>query len=464
MEAFVILWTVLAVLAVTFLAVFNSFQLSFSRKGLPPGSLGWPLIGESLALIKSMNSKHPDTFERERRNRYGRMFLSHLFGHPTIVMTTYEAAKHVLSREDLFKVSYPYSVKVLIGHESVIMVNGEKHERLRKLMTPFFLPDSLKDLISPIEEQTMNVLKSWEGQVRDVPTMVRTLTLGVVCKVFLGPLSDEELEPVLKDFDIVRAGVMTAPVNLPGTNFRRAIQARKRICAHILKIIYSKVDGEPCKKLLTTLQNAPELDGGAAFSEQQIVDNFFNIVIAGLDTTANNLICLLWALHENVELQEQLRDEQMAVRERLGPDTALSYRDIKEMDVLQKVINEGLRMTLSPFCIFREATKDVTYKGFNIPKGMRVDSSILSMHYDPEIYPNPYEFDISRWQKQAVSYLPFGYGVKTCVGSELGRLEIAIFLHHLTTKYRWESQVPLDVQYFPMIHFKQGFPALLRPL
>ncbi|CAI0625604.1 unnamed protein product, partial [Linum tenue] len=78
--------------------------------------------------------------------------------------------------------------------------------------------------------------------------------------------------------------------------------------------------------------------------------------------------------------------------------------------------------------------------GYQIKKGWSVNLDVVSIHHDPQVFPDPEKFDPTRFDGQAplrpYSYLGFGNGPRMCPGINLAKLEICIFIHHLVTKYK----------------------------
>ncbi|KAH8490654.1 hypothetical protein H0E87_022975 [Populus deltoides] len=119
------------------------------------------------------------------------------------------------------------------------------------------------------------------------------------------------------------------------------------------------------------------------------------------------------------------------------------------MKYLSKVIDETLRMVTFSLTVFREAKTDFCMNGYTIPKGWKVLAWFRTIHLDPEVYPNPKEFNPSRWDDytpKAGTFLPFGAGSRLCPGNNLAKLEISIFLHYFLLDYRQVSLYCLNVR------------------
>jgi steroid 22-alpha-hydroxylase len=138
-----------------------------------------------------------------------------------------------------------------------------------------------------------------------------------------------------------------------------------------------------------------------------------------------------------------------------------------------KVINETLRLGNVVRFLHRKALKDVRYKGYDIPSGWKVLPVISAVHLDNSRYDQPNLFNPWRWQQQnngasssgsgsfstwGNNYMPFGGGPRLCAGSELAKLEMAVFIHHLVLKFNWELAEDDKPFAFPFVDFPNGLP------
>lgn len=145
-----------------------SGTLGCRPRGLPPGSLGLPLLGETVRLISAYRSEHPEPFvdERLRRLRLGqRVFTTHLFGEPTVFSADPDVNKQVLQGEGrLFQSSYPSSLTTLLGRRSLLVMRGAFHRRMHALLSATIAsPTVIRDHLLPdIDHLIRRTLDSWE--------------------------------------------------------------------------------------------------------------------------------------------------------------------------------------------------------------------------------------------------------------------------------------------------------------
>lgn len=140
------------------------------------------------------------------------------------------------------------------------------------------------------------------------------------------------------------------------------------------------------------------------------------------------------------------------------------------MKYLEQVLKEVLRVMPPVAGGFREVIQTCEINGYTIPKGWSVLYQISRTHQDSTRYPNPKQFDPERFdvnqtgKSQLFSYVPFGGGMRECLGKEFARLEMKIFAALLIRNSEWDL-VPsqnLDVEMLPTPHPKDGLKVYFR--
>ncbi|KAG4403613.1 hypothetical protein GLYMA_01G153300v4 [Glycine max] len=147
---------------VLFRALIKPYYVSKRRDlPLPPGSMGWPYIGETF----QMYSQDPNVFFASKIKRFGSMFKSHILGCPCVMISSPEAAKFVLNKAQLFKPTFPASKERMLGKQAIFFHQGEYHANLRRLVLRTFMPEAIKNIVPDIESIAQDCLKSWEGRL-----------------------------------------------------------------------------------------------------------------------------------------------------------------------------------------------------------------------------------------------------------------------------------------------------------
>ncbi|KAL8549186.1 hypothetical protein ACS0TY_008150 [Phlomoides rotata] len=460
---FSIIIVILLPLLLSLLFLRRQWRQSPHRR-LPPGSMGWPYIGETLKLY----TQHPNTFFSIRRKRYGNIFKSHLLGCPCVMISSPEAAKIVLvSKAHLFKPTYPPSKEKMIGPEALNFHQGEYHSLLKKLVLSAFTPAAIRGSATIVETIAINLLSKWENTSSPIYTFhqMKKYVFEVAMISAFGENPEPETQGIKSLYQILEKGYNSMPLDFPGTLFHKAMKARKSLNEALTKIIDKRRSrrrrigeggGGGLLGILLGAQKQNEL------SDCQIADNIIGVIFAAHDTTASVLTWVLKYLHDNVDVLEAVTREQQGIRRKVQHEKrGLTWDDTRHMSLTSRVIQETLRSASILSFTFREAVEDVEFQGYVIPKGWKVLPLFRTIHHTSDFFPQPDKFDPSRFEvpPKPNTFMPFGNGTHSCPGSELARLEMLILLHHLTTTYRWKVIGDEDaIQYSPFIVPKGGLP------
>lgn len=144
---------------------------------LPPGSMGWPYVGETFQLY---SSKNPNVFFARKQNRYGPIFKTHILGCPCVMVSSPEAARFVLvTQAHLFKPTFPASKERMLGPQAIFFQQGDYHAHLRRLVSRAFSPEAIRDSVPAIEAIALRSLRSWDGRLVNTFQEMKLVGLGL---------------------------------------------------------------------------------------------------------------------------------------------------------------------------------------------------------------------------------------------------------------------------------------------
>ncbi|CAN1324610.1 Abscisic acid 8'-hydroxylase 4 [Linum perenne] len=436
------------------------------RPNLPPGSMGWPFLGETLRLY----SQHPDSFFSTRQARYGEIFKTHILGCPCVMLASPEAIRFVMvTQSRLFKPTYPPSKERLIGPSALFFQQGSYHSQIKRLVQDSLSLDVIKHMVPHIDAIAISSLESWSssGSILYTFHQMKQFTFDVAVTAIFGDLGSEHKEKLKRNYFLLDRGYNCFPLNFPGTLYRKSLMARKMLSRILQEIIRERKEKMVMQRdLLGYLLRFNGEEGG--LSEQQVSDNIIGVLFAAQDTTASILTWILKYLHDNLHVLQSVQEEQRAIyRSNEEGKLALTWSHTRQMEVTNRVIMESMRMASIISFTFREAVADVEYKGFVIPKGWKVLPLFRSLHHNTDLFHEPQTFNPSRFQTtiRPNTFIPFGKGDHSCPGNELAKLEMLILIHHLVTKFRWKVVGTQEqVEYSPFPIPQQGLPIKLWKL
>ncbi|KAG2595085.1 cytochrome P450 90D2-like isoform X2 [Panicum virgatum] len=446
---------------------------------LPPGSFGWPVVGETLDFVSCAYTSRPEAFVDKRRLLHGSaVFRSHLFGSAAVVTSDAEVSRAVLQSDArAFVPWYPRSLTELMGKSSILLINGSLQRRVHGLVGAFFKSPQLKAQVTAgMQRRLAPALAAWRAQgpgarVR-IQDQAKAIVFEILVKGLIGLEAGPETQQLKQQFQEFIVGLMSLPIKLPGTRLYRSLQAKKRMARLIQRIIQEKrrrlevLDGgegprAPPRDAIDVL-----ISGGSddELTDELISDNMIDLMIPAEDSVPVLITLAVKYLSECPLALQQLEEENMQLKRRkTDMGETLQWTDYMSLSFTQHVITETLRMGNIINGIMRKAVRDVEVKGHLIPKGWCVFVYFRSVHLDDKHYDEPYRFNPWRWKEKDTStssFTPFGGGQRLCPGLDLARLEASIFLHHLVTSFRWVAEEDHIVN-FPTVRLKRGMPIMV---
>ncbi|XP_059077046.1 ent-kaurenoic acid oxidase 2 isoform X2 [Cryptomeria japonica] len=197
---------------------------------LPPGHMGWPLIGELLEFLWYFKFiDKPDEFIWKRNAKYGDtgIYRTYLFGFPSVITCSPEANRFVMgtgTEDGSFTAGWP--APKLLGEKSVIMVEGLHHKRLRRaLMDAINRPRSLQHVFISLQPAFKEAFENWSAKgTINTGDEIRALGFSNICSLLLSFQRGPLLESMEMMYRGLLAGLRAQPINIPGTAFHYALK------------------------------------------------------------------------------------------------------------------------------------------------------------------------------------------------------------------------------------------------
>jgi retinoid hydroxylase len=428
---------------------------------LPPGNFGLPAIGETISFLGD-----PDFIEK-RQKKYGSVFKTRLFGRPTIIAVGAEANRFILTNDKYFAIDWPQSTKTLLGPFSLALQDGTSHQSRRKLLSYAFQPKALAGYLPAMESITRNYLQKWEksGTLTWYPQL-RDYTFDVASNLLISTESENQTN-FSQLFKQWCDGLFSIPLPLPWTKFGRALRCRQELLIQIEKIVLSRQAAQEFGQDALGLLLQARDDEGNGLSLDELKDQVLLLLFAGHETVTSALGTLCLSLGQHPEILTKVSAEVRQV----SPDGCLTPENLKQMTYLEMVLKEVLRLVPPVGGGFRKVVQACEYEGYSIPQGWGVLYQIAETHEDASIYSQPEEFDPERFsperaedRQKPFGYLPFGGGVRECLGKAFALLVMKVFAAHLVRDYSWEllPNQSLELEKIPTPHPKDGLQVNFR--
>ncbi|KAK3575799.1 hypothetical protein CHS0354_000050 [Potamilus streckersoni] len=445
---------------------------------LPPGTLGYPLIGETLEFLKKGS-----LFYQERQRKYGNIYKTHILGAPTIRVIGADNLKTILMGENtIVTQSWPKSAKLLLGSRAITQSSGKIHKTSRRHVMPAFSQHAVEEYIPIIQSDIRNQIEIWLEEDRVLGFIeCRKMTMSIACKVLLGFDFDEgEKGKYNKMFLDFMDALMTLPVNVPGFGFHKGMKAREGLMAEIKEQLLrlSLQEGKTSsfktafEHYMDSVEEEITLD-----TLDTIAEGALDLISSGFSTVSSALTSLMMVLGKHQHVLHNVRAE-LDQHGLLEPENVdLTLRCLNELTYNFKVLKELLRLYPPAGAGFRKVLKTFKLGNYSIPKDWTVMYSIRETQRDPQVYDEAEEFRPDRWNNSSIhpgtltskcetekfNFAPFGGGRRSCVGFEFAMLVLRIFLVELARNCDWTLlNEDAEVRYIPVTHPVDFLPVQIR--
>ena len=399
--------------------------------------------------------------------RYGDTFRFYLGGIKEAIVTINPAViQHVLKTNAENYQKSEIQVKRM-GHflgKGLLTTHGEAWRTQRRLIQKGFAPKQLEALTAIMQDSLAESLRDFDRQVTDGPVDIYThlmkMTFAMVARSLFGAkLKDEDIDLVSDTICTVQEFIVRQTIQ-PYLNpwfevsgeLRRHEEMRARADEILMAYIKTRRQQEPGVDLLQTLMDARYSDG-EGMSDELVLSESMQLLVAGHETSSNGLSWLLYLLSSRPDCLERVRQEFESV---LG-DAPLSFGDLLKFEFTTQVIQEGLRLYPPFWMIDREAVGDDRVGDVVIPAGSTVIVYVYGAHHAPGYWESPESFDPERFIKGSeklrtpFTYLPFGGGPRVCIGNHYAMLQILMILSEVVRKYDFEVVPGQTIEARPMV-------------
>ena len=261
---------------------------------------------------------------------------------------------------------------------------------------------------------------------------MRALTFEVICRAVFGVTEPERVERLR---DRLVAVIDSSPIFMlssaaradlgrlsPGGRFRRRLRAADALLLEEIERRRNEPDLEQRSDVLSLLLRARD-EQRNAMTDAELRDELFTMLGAGHETTATGLAFAFELLMRNPRVLARLREELAS-----GEDA-----------YLDAVVKETLRLRPVIDAAERTLTKPRAVAGWELPAGVKVYPGIALVHLREDLYPRAEEFRPERFVEdgaESYAWLPFGGGIRRCIGAALAHAEMAEVLRVAVTAGR----------------------------
>lgn len=392
----------------------------------------------------------PIGFQEKYSQKYGDIFTMRLSGIGSfVVIGNPQIIGAIFSQDSHFDVGRANKLaEPLVGRNSLMLLDGARHRRERKLLMPPFHGERLQAYALAICSITEQVASQWQvNQPFVVRTAMQQVSLEVILQIVFGLSEGEryrQLKPLLTEWlDMTDSPLRSSIL------FLRFLQQdwgawtpwsqMKRRQRHVHELLQAEIE-ERRNNLnegrtdVLSLMMAVRDENGQALGDEELRDELLTLLFAGHETTATTLAWAFYQIHQQPEVREKLLQELDSLGENSSP------MKIAELPYLTAVCQETLRMYPVIPVLFPRITKSpVKLGGHSFEKETTLMPSIYLVHYREDLYPNAQQFKPERFLERQYSpheYFPFGGGSRRCLGYALAQLEMKLVLATILSRYQ----------------------------
>jgi cytochrome P450 len=387
--------------------------------------------------------RRPYPFIARARARYGDTFTMHIGRDTFVVLSDPDDVKQVFTGDPAIFHAGEGNVILLpfLGRKSILLLDDAAHMSQRRLLLPAFHGERMRRHVDLMREVAGREVDAWpRGVPFAVQPHMQAVTLEVIMRIVFGVDEGDPALATLRErlrrfLDVTASPREMRKLLIHGPErahrrriFAHAIDPVDEVIARVVEDHRRRDDLAERDDVLSMLLLARHEDG-SPMDDEELRDELLTLLVAGHETTATSLSWAMERLTRHPDALQRLTEEVRAGEE--------GYVDA--------VIRETLRLRpVLPFVV-RRLTQPQTIAGYDLPAGTNVAPSIQLIHRRPDIYPDPTAFRPERWlgvRPNPYTFLPFGGGVRRCLGAAFAETEMRAVLAEIVSRVRLRPARP----------------------
>ncbi len=412
------------------------------RRDLPPG----PAIPSPAQLALWVAQPYP--FLEHCRARYGPTFSLRFPQWPALVSFSDEASIKDLftgSPSELLAGHANVSLRPIVGTGSLLLLDGDAHLRERRLLLPPFHGARMQAYGKTMQSIARRTLDGMGTGVRPIQHDMQAITLDVILRTVFGVEEGTDLAALRTAiFELVERATMldiipALQVDLgPRSPWGGFVRRRAAVDRLLYRLIDARrAEGTSGRDDVLTLLLDARYEDGTGMTNRDLRDELMTLLAAGHETSATALSWALTCLAREPEVQRLAHEEVDRVLSGAADDAVTTA----ELLYVDGVVKEAMRLHPVVSAVGRVLKVPLTIGGVPLPAGALAGVSIYLTHRDPALWPDPLRFDPMRFvgtRPSPYAYLPFGGGVRRCIGMAFALYEMRIVLAELLRAFRLE--------------------------
>jgi len=433
-------------------------------KPLPPGSLGLPWIGESLAIAGNNHGFYKDRFKK-----YGPIFKTRLFGINFIVFSGPDAMHRFATDPAIERGGTdPISVKQIFV-KSLALIDGPEHRARKAVMLKAVQHrDAIERYLPRMQQIMSTIIGKWEkdGKATVLPDL-RVMSAMLSGTLYTGDESKAHIDELNEILGWMREAFQTAPIPIPGSKYGKAMKGRKRLQQLIIEAIDRHRSGT-YDDILSTMMAEAKVKG---ISEETLRGDILHLLFASQGGYFVPLTLILMTMGQRPDLMERAREEVM----RVAPEGQLTMEHMDQLEYLERLSKELRRFfAMNSATFFGKVKQSMEVGGYHIPEGWGAIGALHITMRAPGTFDDPDTFDPDRFTPELIaarkpgSYVPHGDGERSghkCPAEDIVAVAVKTFLALMLRRSSWtvpQQDLTLTNELFPLP--TSGLELVLHPV
>lgn len=414
---------------------------------LPPGSFGYPIVGEGFDLLSEGYS-----FFGNRAKLYNSSVVkTHLFFERTIALVGANEARLFYNKSRIIRTqeAVPWFMRDFIAPGTMnASLEGDPHYERKEVIMKSFSKDKLLQYLKKGQQGTRLYLDSWTRSTRvlEFRTEVRRLFVDIGMHLFWG-FKLHRNDSFLVHMTDLLTSIHTDSFSfssVPGMGMWHAHRARREIGSYLLPLIKRSRNQTP--RTVTLLDNLAQHKDSKSRKhlERAIVSDLISIVRSHF-ALGNIATFLMVSLANQPQIQARIKNEVESVIGDNGLE--LTVDELDQLQYLEAVINEVRRyFPLTPILAAR-VKESFQYQGYCFPKGWRVILDVYGTHLDPRVWRDPFLFQPERWLRNSTEVPQSEVNLnqqdrhnKLCIGERYSVLMLKLLISLMVREYHWSYE------------------------
>ena len=375
--------------------------------------------------------------------RYGDPFCWPSFMGNMVVSGDPQGIKTIFTAEpESFRAIGAELLGPVLGESNLIILSGERHRAMRKLQTPPFQGTRMRAYGQIIVETARAVAALWpKDRPFGIHPAMQEISLQVILQAVLG-LSEPKVRQDFQRAVLAAIGALSPSfLFVPFLRFSflglspwdRFQRARAHVKALFLAELERRRQAKHSSEDILSLLLDSQYEDGTRLSDQELLEQMMNLIVAGHETTASSLAWAFYFVHRDSQIRERLIGELQALGPNPDPDA------LTKLPYLEAVCNETLRICPVAPMTGRVLTRPLSLLGYDLPAGTHLGIASIITHRRKDLYPEPDRFLPDRFLSHTYSpfeFLPFGGGSRRCLGAAFAMYEMKLVIGTILREHK----------------------------